>query len=122
MQSFHPKKYFLIFLYSLQKQMKLFLLLAPSLLAKTPHNREDVEKMSDQERKEFDRDILFDSDEEDSEWDPYELETGDIHERLGKVVEKIDANRLNYVSNVSPVLNPVRFNLFGFYKFTAKDS
>ena len=102
--------------------MKLFLLLAPSLLAKTPHNREDVEKMSDQERKEFDRDILFDSDEEDSEWDPYELETGDIHERLGKVVEKIDANRLNYVLNLSPVLNPVRFNLFGFYKFTAKDS
>ena len=89
--------------------MKLFLLLAPSLLAKTPHNREDVEKMSDQERKEFDRDILFDSDEDDSEWDPYELETGDIHERLGKVVEKIDANRLNNFLNISPVLNPVRF-------------
>lgn len=53
--------------------------------------------MSDQERKEFDRDILFDSDEEDAEWDPYELETGDIHERLGKVVEKIDANSDGYV-------------------------
>ena len=44
--------------------MKLSLILIPIALGKTPHNRDDVEKMNEHERKEFDRDILFDSDEE----------------------------------------------------------
>ena len=43
--------------------MKLSLILIATVVAKTPHNRDDVEKMSEHERKEFDRDILFDSDE-----------------------------------------------------------
>ena len=43
--------------------MKLCFLLATSVLGKTPHNREDVEKMTEDERKDFDRDILFNSDE-----------------------------------------------------------
>ena len=43
--------------------MKLSLILIATVLAKTPHNRDDVEKMSEHERKEFDREILFDSDE-----------------------------------------------------------
>jgi len=92
----------------LSNRMKLCLLLASSVLGKTPHNREDVEKMTDDERKDFDRDILFNSDEEDLEWDPYALETQDIHDRLTKVVEKIDLDGDGYVSHNELVKHTVK--------------
>jgi len=56
--------------------------------AKRLIKKEDLEQMNEEQRHDFDKNIMLDA--TDDEWDPYDLDDDEIKNRLMKVLHKID--------------------------------
>jgi len=63
-------------------------LLCGFAVGKAPHKKEDLEQMNEEQRHDFDKNIMLDT--TDDEWDPYDLDEDEIKNRLLKVLHKVD--------------------------------
>ncbi|CAG5088490.1 Oidioi.mRNA.OKI2018_I69.PAR.g11863.t2.cds [Oikopleura dioica] len=70
-----------------------------ALLLLTPPEVEckDIKQKMMENRLKFDRDVVIHGDEEEDDWDPWDLEDDELQARLRKLVVRMDHNRDGYV-------------------------
>ena len=78
-------------------RLKMKLLGALLLLTPPEVECKDIKQKMMENRLKFDRDVVIHGDEEEEDWDPWDLEDDELQARLRKLVVRMDHNRDGYV-------------------------